>query len=627
MKITKLSRPQNDRVIDIHEATTFLDLYRQDTPQGYPTIFQIGGALGPLLRHEAIHHKVLDHQAGFYEPYIHFMADFCPVDYMRFMCRFTLRNLNIVNDNILEIYGLIDGLTQKKTPIYMLNHLDDLLSKKGASLGENLLYTNLQTLLSWYKSDVLDHISGHCSHSICRPLMKAQCINACPAHIHIPGFVALMKAERYKEAYGLMRQENPLSSVCGYVCARPCEDKCRRGEITATVGVRALQRFISTQALKTYGPDDALSDNGKHIGIIGGGPSGLTAAYYLKRTGYQVTIYEKEKQLGGLLAHGLPQYRLPKNAIEEEINTLLACGIHTRVNTTIGKDMTFEDLKANHQALLISTGRPTGLSLDINHDNVQTAIHYLKAVRQGKVTHAQGHLVVVGGGDVAMDVCRTARRLGNQVTLVSLESYASMVASTEEKTQGRQEGVTFVSGYAIASAYKKTIHLKRCLEVKDCYGHFKPKFEDSNKTIDRVDGIIVAIGQTTDLSFLPGSLQDQAKAVLGDGLYMSGDVLKATTVIDAIAQGKAAALKIHQDLGGKALYTCQDIVPPSPLLHIHAFDYDQRAYGLSDPETRLKDFDIVNQNYSLEDALFEAQRCMRCDQNSMAPLRLGRQGQ
>ena len=620
MKVTVFIKDFHGKDLQIKVGQSFHDLYIHLGGTGYPKMIQIGGALGPLLRGNEVHNSIFDHRDDFLEPFISFFNEFCPVDYMRFLTRFVIRNLNIINDDILEIYRIISKVIDHKGKNYDLESLKELIKKKPDSLGEKLLYLRLDSLLNWYEEDFIRHIQGRCSHGICRGLFDAKCINACPANIHIPGFVALMKQKRYQEAHALMRKENPFNSVCGYVCARPCESACRRKEITDTIGVRALQRFISSESLKEPFKESCLEDRDKSIGIIGGGPSGLTAAYYLRRTGYAVTIYEKEERLGGMLAFGVPEYRLPLEALKEEIQTIVGLGIEVQLKTCVGRDLDFNSLKHKHDGLIISTGRPLGRNMELDHENVHTAMDFLRDVRKNKTFNPMKNTLVIGGGDVAMDSSRTAIRLGAQVTLMSLEEYDLMPASMEEKIQAQEEGVNLLNGYGIDHIQGQDIYLSKCLEVWDCEGNFKPIMQTSNKVLDSIDTIIVAIGQEKDLSF-----QEQSE-VTNEGipLYYCGDVTAPTIVIDAIAKGKEAALNLHQHFGGHSLYTGPDINIPEEILSILSFDYDQALVKSLAKEKRILNFEPVNQNYTFEEALYEANRCMRCDQNSKAPLLLGR---
>ncbi len=614
---------QGDVEVSLNE--TLKTLYKRLGGQKSPHMIQVGGALGLLLKDYDINTSIETLQSEFYEPSIAYINDFCPVDYMRFMCRFVLRELNIVNDFTRKIYDLVNGMTENKTSTTDYNYLKILIKDIPDSLGEKLLLRNLTKIIEFYEEDILKHLQGHCKLGICRGLIDAQCINACPAHIHIPGFVALMKDGKYEDAYALMRQENPLSGVCGSICARPCELRCRRGEITGTVGVRALQRFITSEALEHWKyKETCLENNDKHIGIIGGGPSGLTAAYYLRRTGYDVTIYEKHSEAGGMLSYGVPKYRLPQHDIQEEVKTIESLGVTIKTNIEVGKDITFDMIKKNHDAVLLATGTQVGRKMKVEHGHVLSGIDFLKGIHLNQLKDYGSNILVVGGGDVAMDCARTAIRLDSQVTVMSLESFEEMPASYEEKTQAIEEGVTFKCGFGITEVQGQNIHLNKCIEVLDDAKMFKPIFESSDEMLCEIDMIVFAIGQSTDLDYVTDAYQNINGMSLGQQVFACGDMIRPTIVIDAIAQGKTVATLIDSSLGGNGLYFGDEIEIPEKVLNIRTFDYDLREIKTLEKKDRIHTFDQVNLNYSIEDAIYEADRCMRCDRNSKASLLLGR---
>ncbi|MCH4888163.1 hypothetical protein EZV73_11300 [Acidaminobacter sp. JC074] len=614
----KLYYQSQVKEVEVLESMTLKDLFYKHFTSKRPSLIQVGGGLGSFYKGFDIR-KTLS-ELKFYEESILFLDDFCPVDYSRFMLRFVMRELGIVNESLKKLYQLIEDLTNGSSDENTLDILRIRLSKPGKTLGEKLACKNISQLLEWYEDEFESHVKGACSLGICRGLFKAQCINACPAGIHIPGFVALMKDDDYDQAYKLMRQENPLSSVCGSVCARPCEDRCRRGEITGTVGVRALQRFISAKALESWEKETCLDDKGLSVGIIGGGPAGLTAGYFLRRSGYDVTIYEKNAEAGGMLSYGVPKYRLPSVEIQREIKTIEELGVQIKRNFEVGKDAMFDEIRSRHNSVLIATGTPIGKSLESTIDS-QAAIDFLRQVHTGDLNSFEGHILVVGGGDVSMDVARSSIRLGAKVSLVSLESENILPASKEECLQSKEEGVNLLHGYGIDRIEDSNVHLKTCLDVYNDGGGFSPVFANSDLVLENVDLIVWAIGQKRDLSF---TLMDQPELEGADDIFLAGDVLKPTIVIDAIGQGKKAAESIDAYLGGSGLYTGKPITIPEKVLNIRTFDDDLREIDTLDPIMRIKSFDQVNKNYSLEDAKYEASRCMRCDRNSSASLLLGR---
>jgi len=599
--------------IDVNNSDTLLDIIK--TCGLKAQLVQVGGPLGEFVKAYDLN-KTID-EFDLLENNIMIINSFCPVDLSRFMSRFLIRELNIINQDMKRLNELLDHLTSGQ---YVdVDYFVSLLNRPYKTLGERLLVRNIKWLYSEYQQEFIAHQNGYCKASICRGLFKAQCINACPAHIHIPGFIALMKNKDYKSAYQLMRQENPLSSVCGSVCARPCEIKCRRGQITGTVGVRALQRFISSEALRSWQSDESLMDkNGYSVGIVGGGPAGLTAAYYLVRSGYDVTVYESHTEAGGMLASGVPKYRLPSYLIREEIDTIENLGVEIKRNFKVDRE-NYPNVLNAHDRLIIATGTPKGRLLNINHPNVISGIDFLK--RLNDTSDYGRRILVVGGGDVALDCARTARRLNAEVTVISLETFDEMPASEEEKQQSIEEGITFKSGYAIDSVDNKHVKLKRCLQVLDEAKVFNPLYETCDDGLETVDTVIFAIGQERDLPFIDGEVNGYE---YDDKVFMAGDVIKPTIVIDAIAQGKKVAGLVDKTLNKSGLNVGEPITIPERVLNIRTFDDDLKEVSTLPIKERLLSFDQVNLNYSEEDAAYEAERCMRCDRNSTVSLLLGR---
>lgn len=615
------------------ENITLKEIYKSIGGKKRIKIIQVGGALGKILVDDQINLSLVELENDFVDNSIsYFETNLCPVDFKRFMIRFTMRELNIVNDNLRKIYAYVDSMTKGKINKLDFEHYKLLISQKGSIRGEDLLLKNLLFITNYFEEEIFEHVNNKfCRNSICRGLFKAQCINACPAHIHIPGFMELMKANQISDAYKLMRQENPLSSICGSVCARPCELHCRRGQITSTVGVRALQRFISNAAIADWNNEETLLSNGKSICIIGGGPSGVTAGYFLRRTGYDVTIYESNNEAGGMLRFGVPSYRLPAKSIRDEIETIKSLGVKIITNTKVGRDITLDDISNSCDAVLLATGTTKGNTVNIQYDNVISGIEFLKNVRLENKLEVSKKVLVIGGGDVALDCARTSIRLGADAIIVSLESFDEMPASFEEKKQGLDEDVVFISGYGLKHISDRDITLKKCTQVLDDFSRFDPLFNEEIKEIKDVDLIIFAIGQKPELDYIEKSFVNKRGFIkLSDNynvlnnIYACGDMIRPTIVIDAIAQGKKAAIQIDFNLGGTGLYVGEEIIIPNPVLNIRTFDFDLREEKEINMQLRKKSFEEITKVYEYEDAIYEADRCMRCDRNSQESLLLGK---
>lgn len=606
-------------------------------------LVQIGGALGSYVSHSQLDQSLQELALEDISPVIMvFGQQFCPVDHMRFLVRFVIREAKIDNPLLRKIYQCIEDIENKKADQGHLEKIKNLLETPVETHGEYLLFRALKEQIKRYPEIIEEHISGHkCRQGICRGLIDAQCINACPAEIHIPGYVEMMKTKDYHGAYALMRQSNPLSFICAKVCARPCEARCRRREIEKTVGVRALQRFAAEKSLRSDGfQEDMRPLNGLTVGIVGAGPAGLSAAYYLQRTGYAVTLYEKQPVVGGMLAFGVPEYRMPYSDIIDEVETIKKLGVDIKLNSEIGNALPLRDLSKRHNAIVLACGTQIGNGLEalsvLGPGSYMTAVDFLRGVRLTKTQQIGQTVMIIGGGDVAIDVARTSVRLGaKKVVVASLESFHEMPASEDERTFALEEGVEFVCGYGFSSVQiggeSHRITLKRCLSVFDAEDRFMPEFDEEDILTFDTRQVIVAIGQSADISLLK-SLGIFEKHQLGanentgythiDGVFAVGDMVKASIAIDAIAGGKRVARSVDRYLGGSGLYTGPVIAIPESLLNITTWDDGPEVESVDTPGERTIGFRECVKTLKPEAAEKEASRCMRCDRNSKRVLGL-----
>jgi len=604
-------------------------------------LIQLGGVHGALIKPQDMNVRIKDIIEHNFENKIMFLSDlFCPVDYLRFLTRFYIRELKVDNAHLRYLNQAIESIANGKASREILSEVNLEIRKSEDLQGVTRLHQIFKFILMEFEGEFFDHIANKkCKNGICRGLIKAQCMNACPADVYIPGYIELMKQNKEEEAYHLMRKNNPLSFICGLVCARPCEDRCRRGEIESTVGVRALKRYVSATTFDKGGIiEEKRDDNGKKVAIIGSGPAGLTASYYLARSGYKVDVYEAEKVVGGMLSMGIPEYRLPLETIMDEVKLIENLGVQFHTNTRVGTDVQFNDLKANHDAVLLATGSHIGNNFGPDHDQVETAVEFLKDVKVNGRKDVGQSVLVVGGGDVAMDAARTAIRLGAQnVMLASLETYSAMPASAEEKEGALEEGVEFIAGYGISDfGFNKKelthVELKQCTSLIDDDGKFNPIYDENQKNAVKVDQVIYAVGQKSDISYVSSDLEvDELGRLKVDpytfkaslkGIFVAGDMIKPGLAIEAIAQGKHAAASIDEYLNGIGLYTGVDIVVPERPLDCTIWDIEKVHEENNNPEVRRTNFDVVSTSFGKEDALMEAKRCMRCDRNSVEPLYL-----
>ena len=398
------------------------------------------------------------------------------------------------------------------------------------------------------------------------------CITKCPAHIPVQGYIKLASQGKYTEALELIKKHNPLPAVCGRVCPRLCEEDCTRGDIDEAVAVDDIKKFIAEQDLnkdRRFIPVKRHDYNDKKIAVIGGGPSGLTCAYDLSIDGYDVTVFEKESMLGGMLTLGIPSYRLEKNVINAEIEVLEEMGVKFQTGIEIGKDISIQELRdQGFDAFYVAIGAQSGRMLGLDGESAAEAISgvdFLRTINLGEATPVEGKVVVIGGGNVAIDVARSAARLAGvtRTELFCLESRAHMPAHTEEVTEALEEEVGVNNSWGPSRIVTKNgkvtgVEFRRCLTTIDETGHFNPQFSDETKIVT-CDYVLLSVGQTFNYGGLlegesvkltqrntievdPITLQSSKEDIFAGGDVASGPRL----AIDAIAAGKEGAVSIHR---------------------------------------------------------------------------------
>lgn len=401
----------------------------------------------------------------------------------------------------------------------------------------------------------------------------APCITNCPAHIPVQGYVKLASQGKYTEALELIKKHNPLPAVCGRVCPRLCEEDCTRGDIDEAVAVDDIKKFIAEQDLNKetrFMPRKRHDYSDKKIAIIGGGPSGLTCAYDLSVDGYDVTVFEKEEMLGGMLTLGIPSYRLEKDVIGAEIDVLRDMGVKFETGVEIGKDITIQQLRdKGYNAFFVAIGAQSGRSLGLEGEEateVLSGVDFLRTINLSQETEVKGKVIVIGGGNVAIDVARSAVRLGavEQTDIYCLEARENMPAHEEEVYEALEEDVNINNSWGptriITENGKVTgVEFKRCVSIFDESGRFSPKFDDSNIKTVACDYVLLSVGQTFNYGSLfenedvkltkrntievdPITLQSSTEDIFAGGDVASGPRL----AIDAIAAGKEGAVSIHR---------------------------------------------------------------------------------
>ncbi|MDO8490990.1 MAG: NAD(P)-binding protein, partial [Dehalococcoidia bacterium] len=465
------------------------------------------------------------------------------------------------------------------------------------------------------------------------------CKVACPAHISAQGYVALIAARKYKEAVDLIREEAPFPAVLGRVCTHSCETKCTRKDVDESVSICQLKRFVADE-VRTGGrdiPPKPVESRNKKVAIVGSGPAGLSAAYYLALWGYQPTVFEALPVAGGMMAVGIPSYRLPKDVLNAEIEFIKSVGVEIRTNTPIGASLTLKDLAAQcYEATFIAVGAHRNNPLGIpgeDLDGVVSGVDFLRQVNLGNVVKIGQRVAVIGGGNVAIDAVRTAIRLGaKDAFILYRRSRQEMPASEEEIKEAEEEGIKInylVAPTRIIGNGGKVSEIE-CVRMKlgepDASGRRSPIPEKGSEFRLKIDTVIPAIGQSPDLSFLGSDAEvkvSKKSTIEADslalettmpGVFAGGDaVLGPSTVIEAIAAGKQAAISIDRYLKGEDLRAGRK----RDFVEIEAPHEGIRRTPRQQPPRapageRKADFREVTLCFGEEQAKVEAQRCLSC---------------
>ncbi len=505
----------------------------------------------------------------------------------------------------------------------------------GYGAGELVLNS-----LAAFADDYQEHIVNHAC--LTHQNQPVPCRVACPAHIDIPGYISLIADGRYDDAIRLIRKDNPFPASCGFVCEHPCEGNCRRNMIDDAINICGLKRFAAEHIEAVPAPE-RLPETGKKIAIVGGGPGGLTTAYYLQLMGHQVTIMERLNQLGGMLRYGIPAYRLPRKYLDSDINHILSTGIKTRFGVSVGKDFTLEDMRKEFDAVYLSFGAHTSKKMRIPGEDstgVIPAISILRDVGYDNAPDLTGKkVVIVGGGNVAMDAARTAVRLGaEKVYIAYRRSRADMPALDEEIDGAIAEGCELLQLYApdhVETDEKgnvKALALRPQIAGPIENGRPKPYDAPEPPLVLPCDLIISAIGQDIEWQrFSQQGIPVNRGVIVAladgsvsgiNGIFAGGDcVTGPATLIRSIAAGKVAAINIDSYLGfsHKLDFGVKGASP-------HFIDrkpcgrcnIKEREAG-----TRKQDFQAVGFGLSETEAKQEALRCLRCDKFGLGALKQG----
>ena len=549
---------------------------------------------------------------------------------------------------LTQLANMLQEVLEGETNLRILPHIQEtaeaIANTADCAIGidaANMILVGLKGFREDYEEHILHH---RCLGYLRNPV---PCVALCPAGVDIPGYIALVKEERCADAVRLIRKDNPFPIACAYICEHPCEARCRRNMVDDALNIRALKRYAVDQAGDV--PQPACAEpTGKKVAVIGGGPGGLSAAYYLALMGHKVTVYEKRKRLGGMMRYGIPSYRLPREKLDQEIQSILSLGIEVHTGISVGQDVSFEELKREYDSLYISIGAQTDKKTGIPGEDsagVISAVELLRRIGDEELPDFTGQEVaVIGGGNVAMDVTRSAIRLGaKKVSCVYRRRLEDMTAQMEEVEGAVAEGAEILALHAPTRIEAGENGKVRALwvqpqvigEVDRASGRPKPYAADTEERRIPADIIIVAVGQGIESAGLEqsgiqiqrgGRLMANPTTQLSEmeGIFAGGDcVTGPATVIRAIAAGKVAAANIDEYLGFHHEITAA-VEVPSPRFN------DLRPTGRvsnaeRDADERKRDFQCIECGLSHEEAMQESGRCLRCDHFGYGNFKGGRQ--
>ena len=545
-------------------------------------------------------------------------------------CRIGLGQLTLLINQVLDGEATMETIAIiEKTARSIVNTADCAIGRDAARL--------VVEGLEGFRDDYEEHVKhNRCLAGLQNPV---PCVALCPAGVDIPGYMALVGEGRCADAVRLIRKDNPFPTACAYICEHPCEARCRRNMVDDAINIRGLKRYAVDHAGVVPQPECAPA-TGKKVAIIGGGPSGLSCAYYLALMGHGVTVYEEREQLGGMLRYGIPSYRFPREKLDAEIESILSLGIEVHTGVTVGRDIWLEKLEQEYDCIYIAIGahqdKKTGIPGE-NSKNVISAVEMLRAIGDNEMPDFTGkQVVVIGGGNVAMDVTRSSIRLGaDKVTCVYRRRQADMTALPDEITGALAEGaelMTLAAPVRIEADEALWVQPQIIGEV-DKAGRPRPGKAALEEVRIPADVIVVAIGQGIEIqgfdqagvpiqrgTFVAG-LSGQVRDM--DSVFAGGDcVTGPATAIRAIAAGKVAAANIDEHLGFRHEITV-DVEIPSPKLN------NSPPHGRIDTTEReacerKHDFEDIECGLTQEGACAEAGRCLRCDHFGYGIFRGGR---
>lgn len=573
--------------------------------------------------------------------------DTCMVDLAKFFIEFVQEEscgkctpCRIGTKRMLEILDRITKGLGKEGDIEELEKLGrEIKDTALCGLGQTAPNPVLNAI-KYFRDEFEAHIKyGKCPASSCASLFSSPCTDACPAGVDVPRFIEAIQREEFNKAVEIIMETNPFPGICGRVCGHPCESKCQRAQLDEAMNIRVLKRFVADWEMTHSGIKiDVEPDKGKKVAIVGSGPAGLTAAFYLKKWGYDVTIFEQKETPGGMLVHAIPEFRLQRDLIKHEIDRILNLGVNLVTGMSIDRDITLEELSKNFDAVFLAVGSQEQLKLNIPGENLENA-HYsykfLENANSGKPPYIGKKVAVIGGGNCAIDMARFAVRLGAQeVKMLYRRTAKDMQAMNKEIKEGLQEGVIIedltvpVEIIGDDEGKVKAVKLvKMGLGEFDKSARRKPVPIQGSEYEEEFDSVIVAIGMTQDVDRLvaqTGLEVDRYRRVKADwqtletsieGVFAGGDCVKGPdTVVGAVGDGRKAALSIDRYLGGNKEEELKERRIERNYYQLVIEEEKERIkLDYLPPEQRRCTFNEVELCPGREKAVQEASRCLRCD--------------
>ncbi len=568
--------------------------------------------------------------------------DTCMVDMARFFLAFTqfescgkCIQCRWGTKQMLDILEDITHGRGRPDDIDLLIELSEAV-KNGSRCGLGQTAPNpVLSTIRYFRDEYESHIIKlHCPAAECKGLVRAPCSHTCPAGVDVPRYIRLIAEGNYDEALAVIKEKIPFPSVCGYVCIHPCESKCRRGQLDESIAIRALKRFAADYGGKSAVEPVIASPSGKRVAVVGSGPAGLTAAYYLaKLGGHAITVFEALPEAGGMMRVGIPRYRLPGDLLDAEIDAIRQVGVE--IKTNIRMDSVASLREQGYDAVFLALGAHAGTPMRVDGEDtpgVMDCVSLLRDVSLGKQVKLGKRVAVVGGGNAAIDASRTALRLGaRKVTIYYRRTRNEMPAADEEIKEALEEGIGIEFLANPSKIWRENGHLKmNCVRMKlgdiDDSGRRRPEPIPGSEFEEEFDVIVAAVGQRPEIPDQMGIKTNGRSTIDADpytlatdveGVFAGGDVVSGpASVIEAIAAGRQAAISIDKYLGGQGLID-EKLAPPEDITASSAVEEDEERRRPEMPvlavDRRLKDFNVVELGYTVEAATEEAGRCLRCD--------------